>query len=88
MQSQAIEVDQDNGYGFAIRISDNLIPGLTMTGHTGSAYGLYSIMFFNPEKKFGIVVITNGSDPKGTDGFSSVLKPATLSLYNHFIKKN
>lgn len=87
MQAPFTETTAENWYGFAIRISDTLIPGVRMTGHTGSAYGLYSSMFFDPEKKFGIVVITNGSKPDATDGFSSVLKPVTLSLYNHFIKE-
>ena len=35
----------------AIMTSDNLITGKTMKGHTGSAYGLYSAMFFHPKRK-------------------------------------
>jgi hypothetical protein len=57
-----------------------------MTGHTGSAYGLYSAMFFNPKEKFGIVVITNGCNPNYTNGINDVLRAGLNSLYDNFIK--
>lgn len=74
------------GYGLALTNSDKLIPGLMMTGHTGSAYGLYSIMFFNPKEKFGIVAITNGCNPVFKDGFNLLLKTVANSLYENFVK--
>jgi CubicO group peptidase (beta-lactamase class C family) len=77
--------DEEN-YGLALRISDQLIPGKTMVGHTGSAYGLYSIMFFEPKEKFGIVVITNGCNPVYKDTFCAALKESVNSLYNALIK--
>ena len=87
MQSPDVVADDDkNFYGFAIRISDSLIPGVRMTGHTGSAYGLYSIMMFNAEKDFGIVILSSGSKKAMIDGFRGFLKPATNVLYDHFIK--
>ena len=73
------------GYGLAILKTDKLIAGKTMTGHTGSAYGLYSAMFFNPEEKFGIVVISNGCHPAYTDGFNAVIKKTVNCLYDNFI---
>ncbi len=73
------------GYGLAILKTDKLITGKTMTGHTGSAYGLYSAMFFNPEEKFGIVVISNGCHPAYTDGFNAVIKKTVNCLYDNFI---
>lgn len=74
-------------YGLALTTTDNLIPGEILKGHTGSAYGLYSAMFFQPEEKFGIVVITNGCNPKATDGFQDLVRLSINSLYNNFIKK-
>lgn len=74
------------GYGFAITTVDDLIPGKIMKGHTGSAYGLYSAMFFDPIEKFGIVVITNGCNPAATNGMNSVLRETINSLYHNFIK--
>lgn len=78
--------DKEN-YGLALLKTNKLIDGETMVGHTGSAYGLYSIMFFEPNKKFGIVVISNGCDPVYENGFNSVLKKTVNILYDSFVKK-
>jgi Beta-lactamase class C and other penicillin binding proteins len=80
------KLSDPEGYGLAIMNKDNLIPGLMMTGHTGSAYGLYSAMFFNIKKKFGIVVITNGCNPVYKDGFNVVIRRTVNSLYDSFVK--
>lgn len=76
----------DEGYGFAIRTADNLIPGVKLKGHTGSAYGLYSTMFFNPKEKFGFVIITNGINATYTDGLPDFSRAAINSLYQSFFK--
>lgn len=80
MQSRIAE---KAGYGLAIMTQDSLVTGQVMKGHTGSAYGLYSQMFFSPKDKFGIVVITNGYH--GFNG--SVLTPVARCLYQYLIKK-
>lgn len=77
----------DEGYGLALRTADELIPGVKLHGHTGSAYGLYSTMFFNPKEKFGFVIITNGINATYTDGFPDFSRAAINSLYQSFIKK-
>ena len=69
----------------AIETQENLIKGKTMKGHTGSAYGLYSGMFFNSEEKFGFVVITNGCELKFEDGFNALIKNTIILLYQNFI---
>ncbi|MGN8056477.1 serine hydrolase domain-containing protein [Pedobacter sp. 22163] len=76
----------DEGYGLAIRTADQLIPGVKLKGHTGSAYGLFSTMFFNPKEKFGFVIITNGINATYTDGFPDFSRAAINSLYQAFIK--
>lgn len=78
----------DEGYGLAIRTADQLIPGVKLKGHTGSAYGLFSTMFFNPKEKFGFVIITNGINATYTDGFPDFSRAAINSLYQAFIKLN
>lgn len=80
------KISEEEGYGLAISNLDNLIPGKHMTGHTGSAYGLYSAMFFQPKEKFGVVVITNGCNPADVDGINAVLRTTINSLYDNFIK--
>jgi len=79
-------LSEKEGYGLAMMTSDNLIAGKTMKGHTGSAYGLYSAMFFQPKEKFGIVVISNGCDPGYTDGFNTVIIKTVNCLYESLIK--
>ena len=83
-QMQTI-ISEKEGYGLAILTTEKLIAGKSMTGHTGSAYGLYSAMFFNPEEKFGIVVISNGCQPSYSDGFNAVIKKTVNCLYDKFI---
>jgi len=80
------KVADEEGYALALTNLDDLIPGKMMVGHTGSAYGLYSAMFFHPKEKFGIVVITNGCNPTYTKGINDVLRAGVNSLYNNFIK--
>lgn len=77
--------DKEN-YGLALHQTTKLIPGETMTGHTGSAYGLYSAMFFEPQKKFGIVVISNGCHPAYANGNNAVIAKTVGILYDALIK--
>ena len=80
-------LSEKEGYGLAISTTAKLIAGKTLKGHTGSAYGLYSAMFFHPEEKFGIVVITNGCQPGYTDGFNTVIRKTVNALYEQLIVK-
>jgi CubicO group peptidase (beta-lactamase class C family) len=80
------KIADEEGYALALTNLDDLIPGKKMVGHTGSAYGLYSAMFFHPKEKFGIVVITNGCNPAYTNGINNVLRSGVNSLYENFIK--
>lgn len=72
-------------YGLALRVDEEVIPGERMVGHTGNAYGLYSAMFFEPEKKFGIVEITNGINIEQVDGTNAFHKAMFDVLYRNFI---
>jgi CubicO group peptidase (beta-lactamase class C family) len=79
-------ISREEGYGLAISNLDDLIPGKLMTGHTGSAYGLYSAMFFHPKEKFGFVVITNGANTLEVNGVRDLLRMTINCLYDNFIK--
>ncbi len=77
----------EGGYGLALMTANNtIIPGEVMKGHSGSAYGLYSMMFFHPKKKFGIVAITNGCEVVYDSGFNPALKAVENVLYEEMIK--
>lgn len=74
----------ESGYGMSLRTLDYLIPGKTLTGHEGIAYGLYSAMYFQPQEKFGIVVITNGCNTGFTHG--DVINDFLLEMYRSLYK--
>ena len=81
-------IAEKEGYGMALTNTDQLIEGEKLVGHTGSAYGLYSAMFFNPKDKFGFVVLTNGCNASYTGEFNDLIKETINSLYNNFISKS
>ena len=83
MQTPLSEEEQ---YGFAIENTIKMVDGVHLTGHTGAAYGLFSAMYFDPKKKFGIVVISNGCHPENKDGYNKVIKRAVNVLYENLIK--
>lgn len=85
MQTWVTSTGDVDFYGFALRSANNLIPGEKMVGHTGSAYGLYSAMFFEPAKKFGIVMMTNGCKPIYKNWFTTIQGETIRALYNIFI---
>jgi len=67
-------------YGLSFSHWNKIIEGESLIGITGSAHGVQSIMFFNPRKKYGFVVICNGSTT-GLKLNNSVVK----ILYKHLI---
>ncbi|WP_149913563.1 serine hydrolase domain-containing protein [Sphingobacterium cavernae] len=80
------KISDKEGYGLALLETTKLISGQHLVGHTGSAYGLYSSMFFNPKEKYGIVVITNGCVPTYKDGNVALTAEITNILYQRLIK--
>ena len=86
MQAKAADMSEADYYGFALRSANNLIEGVPLIGHTGSAYGLYSAMFFNRDKNFGIVMITNGCNPQYKNGFTIIQGEIIKTLYEILIK--
>jgi CubicO group peptidase (beta-lactamase class C family) len=89
MQTPVIETDDKGYYCLGLNRYSTLVPGITLTGHTGSAYGLFSGMYFDPEKKFGIVMMTNGTTSlygNYVDGFAPVQREVIRILYDAFIK--
>lgn len=86
MQTPVIATSETSKYCMALLHTYNLIPGEDMVGHTGSAYGLYSAMFFEPREKFGVVMMTNGCTPVYKDGFTVIQGDVIRAMYNIFVK--
>ncbi|MBQ9184865.1 MAG: beta-lactamase family protein [Bacteroidales bacterium] len=76
--------DEEN-YGLAMRVVDDRVPGVTLVGHTGGAYGLRSAMFFAPDRSFGLVMISSGCKVDG-EGEQNIINGTLTRLYNHFVK--
>lgn len=75
-----------SNYGLALNVSERYIPGVKMVGHTGSAYGLFSNMYFNPDEQYGFVIITNGSNNASSGGFVELLHKTAQLLHKQFIE--
>ena len=88
MQTPAIEpTDEGDGYGFAIRISNQLLDGYKMIGHTGGAYGVFTSMFWDADKNFGFVVMTNGCNGRTNNNFMAIHRECAACLYKNFVKE-
>ena len=81
-----LSLDGIDQYGLALWKTNKLIPGITLTGHTGSAYGLNSAMFFDPQQKNGMIVICNGSRVTYKEGYPLIIRNALQILYEEFLQ--
>ena len=46
--------------GLQFHLTDHLVPGLTLLGHAGDAYGLIGNMYCDQEYQFGVIFLMNG----------------------------
>lgn len=79
-------LSEKENYGLALHQTEKLINGERLTGHTGSAYGLNSAMFFHPKKKWGIVVFISGSQAGYTNGYHNAIRDLVNILYREILK--
>ncbi len=83
----APKTDEGDAYGLALRISKQFIDGKTMIGHTGSAYGVFTSMFWDSEHNFGIITMTNGCRPDRESNFMAISREVSNQVYNNLIKE-
>jgi len=58
-------------------------------GHTGSAYGLISFLFFNEAEQIGICFAANGGHYQESQlGMTDVLEKVFAAFYENFLEKN
>lgn len=79
--------NEDRNYGFAFSQYPKVVKGVNLRGMTGGTCGIHSLMFFEPEKKFGFVVICNGCTSKSANGAEMNYEIVRV-LYKHLIKGN
>lgn len=68
-------------YGMGFMHSSLDIKGADMIGHQGGAYGIHSMMFFNPKGKYGFIVICNGCNSG-----QALNKQIIKKLYNYYVQ--
>ncbi len=74
------------GTGLCVSVKTDLVPGRTLYGHGGSAYGATAEIFFDPTDKSGVVIICNGSLNTTDDtGFSLMAKAFIKEIYSSVI---
>jgi CubicO group peptidase (beta-lactamase class C family) len=78
--------DEYDDYGFALRRGYELLDGYEMIGHVGEAYGVHTSMFWNSDRTFGFVVMTNGNQEKWERGFMAIHRRVDKCLYDRLIK--
>ena len=63
----------------ALRRKEGIYGQDTLYYHTGSAYGVYALMSYNPETKNGVVVISTGADRAVDENGSTACAPPSPS---------
>ncbi|WP_461534017.1 serine hydrolase domain-containing protein [Sinomicrobium sp.] len=81
MQYPHARMDSLRHYGFALRHDKIIVPGVEVVGHSGTLYGFQGAFMFDPEKKFGMVMLASGFEGSNPDFRSRI----TTVLYDHFI---
>ena len=79
-----VKVDDDTDYCLTTRIERRFIKGKTLKGHTGSAYGLFSCMYFCPEEDWGFVCICSSAKPDKVNGIRKCYYDVVNLLYDEY----
>lgn len=75
-----------NNYGLAYRQYRDLVDGSVLHGQTGGGAGIKTCMIFDPEGKYGFVILSSGATVRDRDGYSQIHKPLIKALYKHLIE--
>lgn len=73
-------------YGLSFRRYDFLGKDNIMYGQTGGASGIKSAMIFNPDKRYGFVILSTGNTTTEPDGFEEIHMPLIKILNKHLIE--
>ena len=69
-------------YGLGTIDYSGLIKGEKLYGHTGYSMGVFSCIVYNPEKKYGFVILCDGADIDYPDAFELLHAPIIKMLYD------
>lgn len=78
----------DENYGLTLNRMTQYSPGVELVGHTGGAYGMRSAMYFNPEKKYGFVMMSNGAHGYASDKKTNIIKGVLQRMYKSLVLRD
>lgn len=88
----AMQTVQRNCSGYkqciGIRYSDKILSGRNVYYHPGAAYGIYSVLIYDPADASGVVVLSTGAkDMKNSNGVRNVCLHAAEYVYSDVIER-
>ncbi len=88
MQSEITPTNYEGErYGMALLRTNDLLKGHRLVGHDGLALGAHTAMFWDKDKKYGFVIMTNGCNAKTDRVFANILCESAECLYKYFINE-
>lgn len=76
----------DNNYGLSFRQYPDIISGTVLHGQTGGVTGVKTAMIFNPDEKYGFVILTASAETDYIDGMGDIHKPLIQLLYDGLLR--
>jgi CubicO group peptidase (beta-lactamase class C family) len=73
--------------GLNFHITDDLVPGKRLIGHSGEAYGLSGDAYYDPDSKLGVIFMMNGAKLSNAKPFYSVENSIAKTLFDTFAPK-
>lgn len=73
--------------GLYFHITDNLVPGQRLIGHSAEAYGLIGDAYYDPDTKYGVVFLMNGGNYAHSAPYYPIENQVAKILYDEFSPK-
>ncbi|MDD7447552.1 MAG: hypothetical protein PUK79_14205, partial [Clostridiales bacterium] len=86
MQNNVGSVACDSNRGLNMNIlTDELVPGRTMYGHQGKAYGMIAAAYGDPTDQTGVVMITNGCNASTFNSVARIARALLSAIYEGWL---
>ncbi len=73
--------------GLYFHITDNLVPGQRLIGHSAEAYGLIGDAYYDSDTKYGVVFLMNGGNYDHSAPYYPIENQVAKILYDEFAPK-
>lgn len=80
----SVRCESDRGLNLNI-ITDEIVPGRTMYGHQGKAYGMIAAAYGDPQDQTGVVMITNGCDDSTFNSVARIVRALMTEIYEGWL---